>query len=142
MPSWRENVDPLIKEHLEAQIRETTKYQTTYMQSANPQNAQLWVAIANLSKQIFNINLKIKYMEKLIKDVLEKVEKQNVGTVLQEPVSTILEAKPDINTISKNRLLSKKKISKYKTKSKKKNQIKKEKIKSRTKKSTRQKKKK
>jgi hypothetical protein len=98
MQSWRENVDPLIKEHLEAQIRETTKHQSTYMQSSSPQTAQLWVAVANLSKQVFNLNLKIKYMEKLVKDTLEKVEQGNFAPRVSEPVSLILNAKPEPRT--------------------------------------------
>ncbi|MBU1203980.1 MAG: hypothetical protein KKG60_02840 [Nanoarchaeota archaeon] len=94
MVSWRENVDPLIKEHLEAQIRETTKNQSTYMQADEPALAQLWVSIANLSKQLFNLNLKIKYMEKLVKDTLERSRE----VPKEESVSLVFNSKPEKNS--------------------------------------------
>lgn len=97
MPSWRENVDPLIKEHLEAQIRETTKHQSTYLQSKNPQGSQLWVAIANLSKQILSLSLRVKYMEKVLKDTLERIEQQKTEAQPQEPISFVLDSKPLLN---------------------------------------------
>jgi len=75
MTNWREKVDPTLKNHLEVMVKETIKNKEAYSKAVNKGNGQLWVAIATLSKQAFNIDLRIKYLEKLIKDMLkEKAE--------------------------------------------------------------------
>lgn len=61
---WRDKADPTIKPHLEKQIAETIKNRQAYGEATNPTAAQLWVAIANLSKEVFDLNLKVSYLEK------------------------------------------------------------------------------
>lgn len=76
MGNWRDLVDPTIKDYLEALIKDTTTNREAYVAAKNKSDAQIWIAVANLSKQIFNLNLRIKYMEKLMKDLLkEQAEK-------------------------------------------------------------------
>jgi|SRR3989344_3886970 len=72
---WRKSVDPIIKEYLDLQVKEANKFRNSYLKSKNPANAQLWVAIANLSKHIFNLELKIKYLEGTLKDLNERLLK-------------------------------------------------------------------
>jgi len=67
--NWRDNVDKTIKNHLELQIKETANYSSSYNKAKNPANAQIWIAIANLSKQIFDLNLKIKFLEKALQEI-------------------------------------------------------------------------
>lgn len=76
--SWRKNVDPLLKEHLEMQIRESFHYKDSYLKSKNKGNAQLWIAIANLSKHISELNLRIKFLEKSLKDDYRKRNKKDI----------------------------------------------------------------
>ena len=75
MASWRDNVDPMIKSHLETQIKEATKF-SSYKQSRNPGNAQLWIAVANLSKQLFDLNLKLNYLERALQDIGGRKKKE------------------------------------------------------------------
>ncbi len=75
MTSWRTQVDPAIRNHLEIQIREATKNRKAILQAENAANAQLWCAIANLSKQNFNLELRLKYLEKLLGDLLKSKTK-------------------------------------------------------------------
>ncbi len=71
--NWREKIDPTIKMHLEKQIAESVKDRRAYESAPTPGNAQLWVAIANLSKDMFNLNLKLKSLEGALKQAnLEK----------------------------------------------------------------------
>jgi len=72
--NWKENLDPIIRQHLERQIGETVKYKTTYNISSNPGNAQLWIAIANLSKELFEISLRLKHLEGILKKIEGKKE--------------------------------------------------------------------
>lgn len=69
---WRENIDTMIKDHLEIQINESAKHRNSYKKSKDPAKAQLWVAVANLSKQIFEMNLKLNYIERALKDLGKK----------------------------------------------------------------------
>lgn len=66
---WRDNVNSAIKTHLDKQIAESIKDRKAYEEASNPGNAQLWVAVANLSKEIFDLNLKFGYLEKALRDM-------------------------------------------------------------------------
>lgn len=68
--SWRKDIDPMVKDHLEAQIKETARYKKSYEKAKNKADAQLWIAVANLSRQLFNLNLKLNYLERALKDSL------------------------------------------------------------------------
>lgn len=70
--NWRKNIDPSIKNHLEAQINETIRNKKAYSIAKKPSEAQLWVAIANLSKQILDLNIKIKFLEQVMQETLKK----------------------------------------------------------------------
>ncbi|MEK6922702.1 MAG: hypothetical protein AABX08_02790 [Nanoarchaeota archaeon] len=70
--TWKDSVDPIIKSHLERQIAESVKHKNAYNQSNNPAVAQLWTAIGNLSKELFDINLKLTYLEKALKEIAPK----------------------------------------------------------------------
>ena len=70
--NWRKDVDASIKDYLEAIIEEVHKHKDSYKNAKNPPAAQLWCALASLSKQVFDLNLKIKLLEKALKDNMEK----------------------------------------------------------------------
>jgi len=65
---WRERIDPFLRTHLESQLRETMKYREDYKHSKDPSKAQLWIAIANLSRQLFNVSVKLNYMERMLQE--------------------------------------------------------------------------
>ena len=78
--TWKEKVDPTIRTHLGKQIAESMKDREAYESASSPSNAQLWIAIANLSKELFNLNLKINYIEKALKDLSKKKTKQKTSS--------------------------------------------------------------
>ena len=69
---WRAKVDQQLRNHLEKQIAETGKHRVAYSESKDPGNAQLWVAVANISREIVDLSLKLKYLEGAIKDITQK----------------------------------------------------------------------
>lgn len=73
---WKKYVDPLIRTHLEKQIIESAKHNRAYEQAQNPANAQLWIAISNISKELFEVNLKLKYLEGALKEIGKKAPKK------------------------------------------------------------------
>jgi len=74
--TWRSRINPGIRDHLELQILNASRHRKAYSEAKNPSIAQLWCAIANLSKQNFDLKLKISYLEKLLKDSLQKKPKK------------------------------------------------------------------
>nr|MBI4156926.1 hypothetical protein [Candidatus Woesearchaeota archaeon] len=62
--NWKDKIDNVVKEHLDLQIRKTYDQEEAFNKADNKANAQLWIAIANLSREIFELNLKLKYLEK------------------------------------------------------------------------------
>jgi len=69
---WRKDIDQGIKDQLESLIEEVHKHRISYKRSKNPSAAQLWCALAEMSKQMFDLNLRIKLLEKVLKDSGEK----------------------------------------------------------------------
>lgn len=76
--TWRKRVDPAIKNHLELQIREATRHKEAYSKSKHKAIAQLWCAIANISQQNFDLNLRIKLLESVLKDMSQKSVKEPI----------------------------------------------------------------
>ena len=70
--NWKDNLDPVLKGHLEVLIKESCQFKKTYSEAANPINAQIWIVLANLSKQIFNMELKLNYLERTLQDLTYK----------------------------------------------------------------------
>lgn len=69
---WKNKVDPTLRTHLDLQISESLKHRRAYKLSKNVSNAQLWCAIANLSKQMFELNLKQVYLEKALRELMKE----------------------------------------------------------------------
>ncbi|MBI2670516.1 hypothetical protein HYX18_00850 [Candidatus Woesearchaeota archaeon] len=77
---WVEKLDESTKEHLKLQIKETHINQEALKSSKDPLIAQLWIAIANLSKQLNDITIKLDYLE----GALQKLHKENMKTTSKE----------------------------------------------------------
>ena len=77
---WRGKVDPILRVHLEKQIVESVKYRDSYNKSSNPANAQLWITVANLGKDFFEINLKLDNLEKTLQEVIAQSRSKKIFT--------------------------------------------------------------
>ena len=73
MKSWRDKVDPIIKSHLEAQVKQTLQHKDAYNQAKDKGKAQLWIAVSSLSKQIVALEIKVRYLENVLKDMILKI---------------------------------------------------------------------
>lgn len=69
MGNWRDEIDPLIREHLETLIAESVRHRKAYKNAKNTANAQLWCISAVLQKQIVDLSMKIKFLEKALKEM-------------------------------------------------------------------------
>ncbi len=78
--NWRSKLDGITRKHLELQLREAYKYNKAYNLSKNSSNAQIWVAVANLSRQIFEMNLRMNVLERALKDTIDKLNAKTIST--------------------------------------------------------------
>ncbi len=104
MKIWRDNVDKSIKDHLEQQIKATVPFKSSYSQAKNPSQAQLWVAIANISKQILDLNIKLNYIERALRDSLQRQEISQ-----DKPAESIQKQEKKVETPKQIRKVKKKK---------------------------------
>ncbi|MBS3166733.1 hypothetical protein J4403_00815 [Candidatus Woesearchaeota archaeon] len=66
---WKQTIDPTLRTYLETLILESQKHRNSYSNSKNKANAQLWIANAILSKQVTDLNLKVKFLEKALQEL-------------------------------------------------------------------------
>ncbi len=104
MEGWRANLPGDIKSHLEAQIKEVARFKNIYFSERNAQNIQLWIGIAGLSKGIFDLNLKTKFLENALKDIsnLSKTTSEKVAEIIkidfQKEINNTFNNISDINS--------------------------------------------
>lgn len=79
MDSWRDTIDPMVRDHIEVLINESVKHRDSYKLAGNTANAQLWCALGLMQKQVFDLNLKIKFLEKVLKEIGSKGRKKDSG---------------------------------------------------------------
>jgi hypothetical protein len=71
---WRKKVDKSLKPFLEKYIEETHRYRTNFEKADDKGRAQVWIAIALLSRQLYNLEIKMNYLERALKDVSSSKE--------------------------------------------------------------------
>jgi len=74
--NWRLSLAPSVRAHLEKQISGTGQYKEAYSKAKEPSNAQLWCAITNLSKDLFNTNVRLAGLENALKELVDKLSKK------------------------------------------------------------------
>ncbi|RME55416.1 hypothetical protein D6777_00685 [Candidatus Woesearchaeota archaeon] len=72
MGTWRDDVDPILREHLEIIISESVKQRNAYKKAKNTANGQIWCALAYLAKELFELEQENKVLQRNIKDLQDK----------------------------------------------------------------------
>lgn len=70
--SWRKNLNKEIRPYVEKLIRESFLYNEEYKEAEDRGKAQLWIALALISKQLSEIESKLKLFEAVLKDISPK----------------------------------------------------------------------
>ena len=73
-------------------VKETAKEKEALLESRKPELSQLWLAIANLSKQNFDMTLRVKYIESALKDFLKAKKKTRISKKEQKQINDILKS--------------------------------------------------
>ncbi len=61
---WRDILDPTLKEHFNDLLKKVHTEKKAYLSARNISNAQLWCALAVLMKEVSDLQLKVKSLEK------------------------------------------------------------------------------
>ncbi len=72
---WQNKLDPAIREHFDDLIKKVVKEKKAYSNANNPSKAQLWSALAVLSKEVSDLQLEVKRLQKGKKKVNRKIKK-------------------------------------------------------------------
>ena len=75
--TWRKNIEKGLKPYVENIIRESFSYREQYRYSGDQAKAQIWVALAILSRQIYNLDLKLRFLERAIQEIGIRKTKKN-----------------------------------------------------------------
>lgn len=67
--NWKNLLDPVLRGHLEHQLKEVASQKKAYANAPNAHAAQLWVSVSLLSKQIFSLNARLKQLETVIESM-------------------------------------------------------------------------
>ena len=111
MANWQDKIELSLKDHLKRQIDETHNSKEAMLTSDNPKLTQLWIAIANLSREIFEVNLRLKYLERAMRD-MSKVQRTRVmetrkpSEEIEKALKAVLAGKK--KKITKNKTIKKK----------------------------------
>ena len=76
MENWRDNVKGPLKVQLEKVIKNSAEHRDTIQLASDKKTAQLWIAIAHLSKELREQKVRTKYMETILTELLETKKAQ------------------------------------------------------------------
>lgn len=91
--SWRKNLNKGIRPYVEQLVRESFLYKYEYRTASDEGKAQLWVALALISKQLDQIESKLKLFEGVLKEIspkkTAKLEESEKAKEMQAEVESI-----------------------------------------------------
>jgi len=88
--NWRNEIDPVIKDHVEGRIAQASENREALLQSRNPRESQLWCALGNLSKELAETTIKLKYMEKILAETLMDKKKKTRSKKQQKEIDDLI----------------------------------------------------
>ena len=88
--NWRNEIDPVIKDHVEGRITQASANREALILSKNPREAQLWCALGNVSKELAETTIRLKYMEKILADTLMEKKKKSRSKKAQKEIDDLI----------------------------------------------------
>jgi hypothetical protein len=75
MVNWQESINPTLKLYVERVIKNSAENKNAIIKAKDKKTAQLWIALAQLSKELHESKARIKYLENILGDLLESKKK-------------------------------------------------------------------
>ena len=88
--NWRNEIETVIKDHVEGRISQASTNREALLLSKNPREAQLWCALGNVSKELAETNIRLKYMEKVLADTLLEKKKKSRSKKQQKEIDDVM----------------------------------------------------
>ena len=124
MDNWKKYLDKETLSFVNKVIFDSAKYKQSFLKSKRPATTQLLIAIALLYKHIYDLELKIGFLEKALKEISGKKEERGQAKMdfeLEKEEMALKEADKIIQELTKGQKARKEPRGKTKKKSKKKN---------------------
>ena len=88
--NWRNQINPIIKDHVEVRVRQSAEDREAILDASNPREAQLWIALGHLSKEVTDANMKLRYLEKALADTLKAKKKKTRSKKEQTEIDNLI----------------------------------------------------
>ncbi|RDD52601.1 hypothetical protein BA065_00565 [Nanoarchaeota archaeon NZ13-N] len=80
--SWRDNLDPVLKDFLNSLLKEVQKQKKAYSEADDPAIAQIWTALSIIYRKIL-------LLEREIEDIKGKISENDLKNKLEESLKKI-----------------------------------------------------
>jgi len=88
--NWRNELDPIIKDHVEARIKQSAENKEALLNSKYPRESQLWASLGYLSKELSETKIRLKYLEKVLEETLKTNKKKTRSKKEQKEIDNIM----------------------------------------------------
>ena len=88
--NWRNEIDPVIRNHVEARIKQSAEDREALLEAKKPREAQLWITLGHLSKEMSDMNLRLKFLEKALTETLKSKKKKTRSKKEQKEIDDIV----------------------------------------------------
>ncbi len=75
MANWQEAIEPQLRLHLEKVIKNSAEHKDAILKAKDKKTAQLWIALSQISKDLRESKVRIKYLEAIVVELLEEKKK-------------------------------------------------------------------
>lgn len=90
MVNWRVNINAPLKFYLEKVIRDSAQYKRAISVAKDKKTVQLWISNAQLSKELYESKVRIKYLESILVDLLESKKKRTKSKKQKEDFDKLI----------------------------------------------------
>lgn len=90
MVNWQDDLSPSFKLYLDKVIKNSAEHKDAILQAQDKKTAQLWIAIAQLSKELRESKIRVKYLETILTEILEEKKKGLRAKKKKEEVDKII----------------------------------------------------
>jgi len=80
--SWRDKLDPILKDFLNSLLKEVQKNKDAYMEAEDPSIAQIWVALSIIYRKLL-------LLEREIEEIKGKISEDDLKNKLEESLKKI-----------------------------------------------------
>lgn len=82
--NWREKIDKNLRAYVEEIIAQSFYHKSSYNKASDKGKAQIWIALGILSKQIYELDMKLNYIERALQEIGLKDKDRDIEKIKQD----------------------------------------------------------